>query len=109
MEPLGASFALVQIIENILAIVEIHQVGSCRSLIAHRVEVLTRSRVLIGVLGRSASDLLSSWLTPLPRIHFRPSARNGHRCCILILLCRGMLARRGCSVIDDVDLVAHHD
>ena len=109
MEPLGTSFTLVQIIENILAIVEIHQVGSCRSLIAHRVEVLTSSRILIGVLGRSAGNLLGSRLTPLPRIHLRPSARNGHRCCILILLCRGRLARGGCSVINDVDLVAHHD
>ena len=109
MEPLGAAFTLVQIIENVLTAVEIHQISSCRSLITHRVEVLTRGRIRIGALGRSASNLLGSRLTPLPRVHFRPSARNGHRCCILILLCRGVLARRGCPVINDVDLVAHHD
>ena len=35
MEPLRASFTLVQIIEDILTTVEIHQIRSCRSLISH--------------------------------------------------------------------------
>ena len=108
MESLWASFALVQIVKYILATIEVHQVSSCWSLITHRVEVLALCCRLIGVLGGSASDFLSSRLTPLPRIHFRPSARNRHRSWISVLLSIG-LPRRWCSIVNDIYLIAHHD
>ena len=109
MESLWASFALVQVIKYILAAVKVHQVSSCWSLITHRVEVLALCCCLIGVLGGSASSLLSSWLTPLSRIHLWSCSRNGHWSWILVLLCWGMLPGGWCSIVYNVDLVAHYD
>lgn len=100
MEPFGASFALVEVIEDVRAAVQIHEVGSSLGLVPH-VEVLALRHRLVLVLRPSSGG---SRLASLSRVDLASTARDRHRRGVLARLPIGLLP--GSSVVDDVDLIA---